>query len=70
MKFWLDVDGALLRQAAALADQDHVFRLVSNETDFIAPRPTSLDGYLEYMSNSMKFVSARNARIADWVARN
>jgi hypothetical protein len=52
------------------ADGNGVHRLISADPVFGSPRPNSVDAYLEYMANSMKFVEARNRRIEAWVAKN
>jgi hypothetical protein len=52
------------------SDGETVNRLISADMEFGKPRPTSVEAYLEYMSNSMKFVAARNRRIDAWAAKN
>jgi hypothetical protein len=47
-------------------DSKVVFFLPFESFEKTGPYPKSVEGYLDYMNNSIAFVKSRNERIAQW----
>ena len=64
------VDFFLLQDLVS-ADCTKVLYFIPHDPTFkSSPRPDSVDSYMQYKANTIRFIKARNSRIKDWAASN
>lgn len=64
------VEFFLLQDIVSKSSSEIEFFLPHDPSFEGSPRPGSVDSYMQYKSNTMRFIQARNRRIKDWAASN
>ncbi len=53
------------------SDYSEVLYFIPHDESFrSSPRPDSVEAYMQYKANTIRFIQARNSRIKDWAASN
>jgi hypothetical protein len=53
------------------SDYSEVLYFIPHDSSFeSSPRPDSVESYMQYKANTIRFIKARNGRIKDWAASN